>query len=46
MKRSFAHLLPLFAAPPVPTAPVFQRPARIADETEPLIVAGYRALLS
>jgi hypothetical protein len=36
----------LFVALPVLAAPVYQRPAGIADDKEPLIVAGYRALLS
>src|SRR5512136_1156349 len=35
-----AILAPAFAAPP------YQRPAGIADEKEPLIVAGYRALFT
>jgi CubicO group peptidase (beta-lactamase class C family) len=36
----FALLFPAFAAPP------YQRPAGIADDKEPLIAAGYRALFT
>ena len=35
-----SQLAPAFAAPP------YQRPAGIADDKEPLIVAGYRALFT
>src|SRR6267142_6292801 len=47
MKRTLAQLVvlsSLFA--PVFGAPPYQRPAGIADDKEPLIVAGYRALFT
>ena len=47
MKRTLAQLVvlsSLFA--PVFGAPPYQRPAGIADDREPLIVAGYRALFT
>jgi CubicO group peptidase (beta-lactamase class C family) len=47
MKRTLAQLVvlsSLFA--PVFGAPPYQRPAGVADDKEPLIVAGYRALFT
>ena len=42
-----ALLIALFsAAAPVFSAPPYQRPAGVADDKEPLIVAGYRALFA
>jgi len=47
MKRTVAPALLLYALlAPALAAPPYQRPAGIADETEPLIVAGYRALFT
>ena len=46
MKRSPAVLIALLAALPALAAPPYQRPAGIADDKEPLIVAGYRALFT
>ena len=47
MKRHFATaLLLLTLIAPALAAPPYQRPAGIADDKEPLIVAGYRALFT
>jgi CubicO group peptidase (beta-lactamase class C family) len=48
MNRSIALVLALCAITAFPTlgAPPYQRPAGIADDKEPLIVAGYRALFT
>ncbi|HZP92842.1 MAG TPA: serine hydrolase [Burkholderiales bacterium] len=46
MKRSPAFLIALLVALPALAASPYQRPAGIADDKEPLIVAGYRALFT
>jgi CubicO group peptidase (beta-lactamase class C family) len=48
MKRSIALLLVLSSVTVLPVlgAPAYRRPAGIADDKEPLIVAGYRALFT
>jgi CubicO group peptidase (beta-lactamase class C family) len=48
MKRSIALLLVLSSVTVLPVlgAPPYQRPAGVADDKEPLIVAGYRALFT
>jgi CubicO group peptidase (beta-lactamase class C family) len=47
MKRHFAAAVLLLALiAPALAAPPYQRPAGIADDKEPLIVAGYRALFT
>ncbi len=46
MRRVAALLLFVALAAPVCAATPYQRPAGIADEYEPLIVAGYRALFT
>jgi len=48
MKRSVALLLVLSSITVLPVlgAPPYRRPAGIADDKEPLIVAGYRALFT
>lgn len=46
MLRSLLPLLFLVLPVIAPAAPPYERPAGIADETEPLIVAGYRALFT
>jgi CubicO group peptidase (beta-lactamase class C family) len=48
MKRSIALLLVLSSVTVLPVlgAPPYRRPAGIADDKEPLIVAGYRALFT
>jgi hypothetical protein len=47
MQRFLALTVILFSLlPPVFAAPPYQRPAGIADDKEPLIAAGYRALFT
>jgi CubicO group peptidase (beta-lactamase class C family) len=48
MRRNIALALALWsiAAAAAPGAPPYQRPAGVADDKEPLIVAGYRALFT
>ncbi len=48
MRRNIALVLALWSIAAVPAlgAPPYQRPAGIADDKEPLIVAGYRALFT
>ena len=47
MKRNIALVVVLFSLlAPALGAPPYQRPAGIADDKEPLIVAGYRALFT
>lgn len=45
-RRLSLLLLACLAAAPALAAPPYQRPAGIADDKEPLIVAGYRALFT
>ncbi len=46
VQRSAALLASLLVASTASAAPPYQRPAGIADDREPLIVAGYRALFT